>query len=111
MQSGQPDIEGQEIDSSQRQLPTDHDYAVPTPEYQTDQSSLKPAQTAARSVLGDEQRQRQKQTHRLAELRRSLHIRATRSTNSGLEANCGLVLLNALVYTDSISLAWFFAVP
>src|ERR1700712_5016558 len=27
-------------DSSQRQLPTDHDYAVPTREYQTDQSSL-----------------------------------------------------------------------
>jgi len=30
-------------DNSQRQLPTDHDYAVPTREYQTDQSSLKPA--------------------------------------------------------------------
>jgi hypothetical protein len=28
-------------DNSQRQLPTDHDYAVPTREYQTDQSSLK----------------------------------------------------------------------
>ena len=27
-------------DSSQRQLPTDHDHAVPTREYQTDQSSL-----------------------------------------------------------------------
>ena len=39
-------------DNSQRQLPTDHDYAVPTREYQTDQSSLKPAPTAARSVLG-----------------------------------------------------------
>src|SRR5271169_45090 len=26
-------------DLSQRQLPTDHDYAVPTREYQTDQSS------------------------------------------------------------------------
>src|SRR3979490_2475026 len=26
-------------DNSQRQLPTDHDYAVPTREYQTDQSS------------------------------------------------------------------------
>ena len=39
-------------DNSQRQLPTDHDYAVPTREYQTDQSSLKPAQAAARSVLG-----------------------------------------------------------
>ena len=38
-------------DNSQRQLPTDHDYAVPTREYQTDQSSLKPAPAAARSVL------------------------------------------------------------
>jgi hypothetical protein len=27
-------------DNSRRQLPTDHDYAVPTREYQTDQSSL-----------------------------------------------------------------------
>jgi hypothetical protein len=45
-------------DNSQRQLPTDHDYAVPTREYQTDQSSLKPAQAAARSVL---ERQPQKQ--------------------------------------------------
>ena len=27
-------------DNSQRQPPTDHDYAVPTREYQTDQSSL-----------------------------------------------------------------------
>ena len=27
-------------DSSPRQLPTDHDHAVPTREYQTDQSSL-----------------------------------------------------------------------
>src|SRR4051794_24684229 len=53
-------------DNSQRQLPTDHDYAVPTREYQTDQSSLKPAQAAARSVLGEKQiqRQRQKQPHR-----------------------------------------------
>ena len=53
-------------DNSQRQLPTDHDYAVPTREYQTDQSSLKPAQAAARSVLGKKQKQRQlqKQLHR-----------------------------------------------
>ena len=51
-------------DNSQRQLPTDHDYAVPTREYQTDQSSLKPAQAAARSVLGEKQRQLQKQPHR-----------------------------------------------
>jgi hypothetical protein len=53
-------------DNSQRQLPTDHDYAVPTREYQTDQSSLKSAQAAARSVLGERQKQRQqqKQPHR-----------------------------------------------
>src|SRR5271168_1429057 len=52
-------------DNSQRQLPTDHDYAVPTREYQTDQSSLKTAPTAARSVFGkkQKQRQRQKQPH------------------------------------------------
>jgi len=37
-------------DNSQRQLPTDHDYAVPTREYQTDQSSQS-APAAARSVL------------------------------------------------------------
>jgi hypothetical protein len=38
-------------DNSQRQLPTDQDYAASTREYQTDQSSLKTAPTAARSVL------------------------------------------------------------
>ena len=54
-------------DNSQRQLPTDHDYAVPTREYQTDQSSLKTAPTAARSVFGKgKQRQRPKQPHRLS---------------------------------------------
>jgi hypothetical protein len=54
-------------DNSQRQLPTDHDYAVPTREYQTDQSSLKTAPTAARSVCGKRKKQRQqqqKQPHR-----------------------------------------------
>ena len=74
-------------DNSQRQLPTDHDYAVPTREYQTDQSSLKPAQAAARSVLGKKQRQLQKQPHRSRgvdtvtpyQLTRSLHIRPNRS--------------------------------
>jgi hypothetical protein len=38
-------------DNSQRQLPTDQEYAVSTREYQADQSSLKTAPTAARSVL------------------------------------------------------------
>ena len=50
--------------NSQRQLPTDHDYAVPTREYQTDQSSLKTAPTAARSVFGKRKRKSPKQTHR-----------------------------------------------
>ena len=51
-------------DNTQRQLPTDHDYAVPTREYQTDQSSLKTALTAARSVFGKRKRKSPKQTHR-----------------------------------------------
>jgi hypothetical protein len=56
--------------NSQRQLPTDHDYAVPTREYQTDQSSLKPAEATARSVFGkkQKQRQRQKQPHQSSEV-------------------------------------------
>jgi hypothetical protein len=55
---------GRTRDNSQRQLPTDHDYAVPTREYQTDQSSLKTAPAAARSVLEKTQRQLQKHPHR-----------------------------------------------
>jgi hypothetical protein len=62
-------------DNSQRQLPTDQDYAVSTREYQTDQSSLKTAPTAARSVLEKRRNQQQQQTHRLRRLTRSLHIR------------------------------------
>ena len=67
-------------DNSQRQLPTDQDYAVSTREYQTDQSSLKTAPTAARSVL-EKRRNQQQQTHRLRRLTGSLHIRAMRSSN------------------------------
>ena len=82
-------------DNSQRQLPTDHDYAVPTREYQTDQSSLKPAQAAARSVL-EKQKQRQKQNHRIAGLTRSLHISPLRSIGALSEFShrfrtCGLL--------------------
>src|ERR1035437_10298733 len=62
-------------DNSQRQLPTDQDYAVSTREYQTDQSSLKTAPAAARSVLDERPKRRQQQTHRLRRLTRSLHIR------------------------------------
>ena len=59
-------------DTRQRQLPTDHDYAVSTREYQTDQSSLKPAPTAAGPVLEirEKQRQRQKQPHGFTEVDR-----------------------------------------
>ena len=72
-------------DNSQRQLPTDHDYAVSTREYQTDQSSLKTAPTAARSVFGKgKQRQRQKQPHCCAELTRSLHISGKRTRRGGI---------------------------
>src|SRR5271156_997913 len=52
-------------DNSQRKLPTDHDYAVPTREYQTDQSSLKAAPAAARYAR-KQHKQRQKQTHRFS---------------------------------------------
>ena len=52
--------------SSQRQLPTDHDYAVPTREYQLDQSSPLPATAAADPVLDRKKRP--------AHLDRSLHI-------------------------------------
>ena len=67
-------------DASQRQLPTDQDYAVSTREYQIDPSSPKPAPAAARPVLerGQKQRQRQKQPHRCAEVDRSLHISSRR---------------------------------
>src|SRR3954469_25752433 len=64
-------------DTSQRQLPTDQDYAVSTREYQTDQSSLKHASTAACPVLEKQQKQpqRQKQPHRSQRWTGSLHIR------------------------------------
>src|SRR3569833_2565518 len=52
--------------SSQRQLPTDHDYAVPPREYQLDQSSPLPATAAADPVLEPKRRP--------AHLDRSLHI-------------------------------------
>jgi len=57
--------------SSQRQLPTDHDYAVSTREYQLDQSSPLPATAAADLVL---EVQRQKQPQRFADIDRSHHI-------------------------------------
>jgi hypothetical protein len=80
--------------NSQRQLPTDQDYAVSTREYQTDQSSLKTAPTAARSVLEKRRKQRQQQTHRLRRLTRSLHIRTMRSlsnSDESLTLSCGRI--------------------
>jgi hypothetical protein len=73
-------------DTSQRQLPTDQDYAVSTREYQTDQSSLKPAPTAAGPVLDQQQRkqQRQRQPHRCAGIDSSLHIRVCLKYTSGV---------------------------
>jgi hypothetical protein len=56
---------------SQRQLPTDHDYAVPPREYQLDQSSPLPATAAADLVL---EVQRQKQPKRFADIDWSHHI-------------------------------------
>ena|SRR5438477_12547194 len=79
-------------DNSQRQLPTDHDYAVPTREYQTDQSSLKPAQAAARSVLGEKQKQRQKQPHRLRRVDRVTPYQAKPLIDTYLLEWEGLVL-------------------
>ena len=66
-------------DNSQRQLPTDHDYAVPTREYQTDQSSLK----LPRLLLALSSRKRKDNYKNIptdfAVLTGSLHIRALRS--------------------------------
>jgi hypothetical protein len=51
-------------DNSQRQLPTDHDYAVPTREYQTDQSSLKLLRLLLALSSRKRKRQLQKHLHR-----------------------------------------------
>ncbi len=71
-------------DNSQRQLPTDHDYAVPTREYQTDQSSL----NLPRLLLALSSRKRKDNYKNIptdfAELTRSLHIRPMRSSQTFL---------------------------
>ena len=66
-------------DNSQRQLPTDHDYAVPTREYQTDQSSLKLLRLLLALSSGKENVNYQNNPTDLAQLTRSLHIRSMRS--------------------------------
>jgi hypothetical protein len=63
-------------DSSQRQLPTDHDHAVPTREYQTDQSSLNlPRLPLALSLINGEAKDKNNPTD-VQRLTGSLHIRA-----------------------------------
>src|SRR5215472_9103538 len=69
--------------SSQRQLPTDHDYAVPTREYQLDQSSPLPATAAADPVLDRKKRP--------AHLDRSLHINVRIAGNTDRMASLGRV--------------------
>ena len=55
-------------DNSQRQLPTDHDYAVPTREYQTDQSSLNLPRLLLALSSGKSRRNYKKHPHRFRSL-------------------------------------------
>jgi len=91
-------------DNSQRQLPTDHDYAVSTREYQTDQSSLKTAPTAARSVFGkrNKQRQRQKQPHRYRRVDTVTPYQAKALIDLRLGEARGSVLGNALLVIEAL---------
>jgi hypothetical protein len=75
-------------DNSQRQLPTDHDYAVPTREYQTDRSSLNLPRLPL--ALSSRKSKRKLQTTDVAELTRSLHISAMRSLTLNREP-CGVL--------------------
>ena len=61
-------------DFSQRQLPTDHDYAVSTREYQTDLSS--PKLLWLLLALPSKKGKKQKPPPQSVEVDRSLHIRA-----------------------------------
>ena len=76
-------------DNSQRQFPTDHDYAVPTREYQTDQSSLKPAQAATRFVLVKRQNNSKDNSTEFVALTGSLHIRPNHSSSIDLGGGIG----------------------
>src|ERR1700730_8041744 len=84
-------------DNSQRQLPTDHDYAVPTREYQTDQSSLK----LLRLLLALSSRKGKHNYKNIstdfAELTRSLHIRTMHSSTP--QTACSLLTRTALLRT------------
>jgi len=80
-------------DASQRQLPTDQDYAVSTREYQTDQSSPKPAPAAARPVLEKRRKQRHS-PRRCADVDRSLHIRSLITCSSAMTYPLAATLLS-----------------
>jgi len=67
--------------NSQRQLPTDHDYAVPTREYQTDQSSLTPARLLLALSSGNNKSNDKNKPTDPQELTRSLHIRPSHSSS------------------------------
>src|ERR1017187_8976269 len=84
-------------DNSQRQLPTDQDYAVSTREYQTDQSSLKTAPAAARSVLDERPKRRQQQTHRQRRLTRSLHIRPWPPSTTPSQLGVSLTIRRSII--------------
>jgi hypothetical protein len=66
-------------DNSQRQLPTDHNYAVPTREYQTDQSSLKPPRLLLALCSGKSKNNNKNNPIDSAGLTPSLHIRPMHS--------------------------------
>ena len=70
---------------SQRQLPTDLDYAVPTREYQLDQSSPLPATAAADPVLDRKKRP--------AHLDRSLHINVRIADNTSASLPMSAIFL------------------
>jgi hypothetical protein len=77
--------------SSQRQLPTDHDYAVSTREYQLDQSSPLPATAAADPVLVRKKRP--------AHLDRSLHINfCVGGHTTGMLSHSGSPIPHVLVF-------------
>ena len=79
--------------NSQRQLPTDHDYAVPTREYQTDQSSLITAQAAAGSELAKRQEQLQRQPHRIRGVDKVTPYQAKSHFQLEMSWKCDLAIL------------------
>jgi hypothetical protein len=87
--------------SSQRQLPTDHDYAVPTREYQLDQSSPLPASAAADPVL---EIQKQKPPHRFEDVDRVTPYQCPVSRFYG-QVKEQLVNRSRLMNTDPLSMS------